>query len=437
MDNTSSKFHRIIKLRQDTPMWHFQSEQNGCCLRASEVKPKLDRFLAEKENKEYTSLEYKMYFIVKGKQSDIKDTYKGPKGRERDRFPLFFGNMKNPDQKHLVYYNNQCSIEMHLISFHADLLEKIEASLPEFFAYHSFGTRQDKGFGFFYPTEKNFKATGASYCFKTTPSKNNDITERFEHLFKFIEMFHKMIRSGVNLPYVYCKSFMYHYAKSLKNNENEAVNWDKPIIRHHFCLKHPTYLQKCGVKEGKFTVQDEMKVLYQDLKKTKDEQYKGVLFMFRDALGLSGIQEWKAYNKTLAIEGQGVLNKQPISIKRFKSPIIYRPVRQKDGCYIVYIYLNPIPETYRNAKFTITDKPRKNNPYPTSKPLGDMKIYDHFDLEEYFDFIIDFCNKKEVTMKGKNIYIQKLFIDNREDKKLNFRKISHKEQESWEQENSI
>ena len=65
MDNTSSKFHRIIKLRQDTPMWHFQSEQNGCCLRASEVKPKLDRFLAEKENKEYTSLEYKMYFIVK------------------------------------------------------------------------------------------------------------------------------------------------------------------------------------------------------------------------------------------------------------------------------------------------------------------------------------------------------------------------------------
>ena len=56
MDNTSSKFHRIIKLRQDTPMWHFQSEQNGCCLRASEVKPKLDRFLAEKENKEYTSL---------------------------------------------------------------------------------------------------------------------------------------------------------------------------------------------------------------------------------------------------------------------------------------------------------------------------------------------------------------------------------------------
>lgn len=421
MDNTSSKFHRIIKLRQDTPMWHFQSEQNGCCLRASEVKPKLDRFMHlrdEDNTKDNEKSKYKIFF-------EVDKSTKKVAINEDDNFPIYFGNIKEAT-KHLVYYDKP--IMMHILSFDTVLLDKIEEALPKFFARHSFGTRQDKGFGCFYPANKSFDATGASYSFNTSvPNGNNNITEQFKHLFKFIEMFHKLIRSGVNLPNVYCKSFMYHYAQSLKNNNDETVNWDKPIIRHHFCLKHPTYLQKCGVKEGKFTVQDEMKVLYQDLKKTKDEQYKGMLFMFRDALGLSGIQEWKAYNKTLAIEGQGVLNKQPISIKRFKSPIIYRPVRQKDGCYIVYIYLSPIPETYRNAKFTITDKPRKNNPYPTSKPLCDMKIYDHFDLEEYFDFIIDFCNKKKVRMKGKNIYIQKLFIDNREDKKLNFRKISHKE----------
>ena len=34
-----------IKLKQQTPMWHFQADTAGCILRATEVKPKLDRFL--------------------------------------------------------------------------------------------------------------------------------------------------------------------------------------------------------------------------------------------------------------------------------------------------------------------------------------------------------------------------------------------------------
>lgn len=434
MDNTSSKFHRIIKLRQDTPMWHFQSEQNGCCLRASEVKPKLDRFLAEKENKEYTSLEYKMYFIVKGKQSDIKETYKDKKGKEINKFPLFFGNMNNPDQKHLVYYNNQCSIEMHLISFHADLLEKIEASLPEFFAYHSFGTRQDKGFGFFYPKDVPFNKSKprASYLFTTTKGDDNSLTGEFEQLFNYVDVFHKMIRSGIDFPIgkksYYCDSFMLHYAQSKKKNNGKSIIWDKPILRHHFCQDHPKY-KKCYESNMRqmSTVKKSIKAMYPQLAAMEKNNYENNRWLFRDALGLASNQEWKNYDNTLTIESKGQYDGRTISIKRFKSPIIYRPVRQKDGCYIVYIYLNSIPETYRNAKFTITDNPGKSNLRKKSKSLDNMKIYEHFDLEEYFDFIIDFCNKKKVIMKGENTYIQKLFIDNREDKKLNFRKISHKE----------
>lgn len=34
----------IIELQQLTPMWHFQPDLSGCCLRATEVKPKLDTF---------------------------------------------------------------------------------------------------------------------------------------------------------------------------------------------------------------------------------------------------------------------------------------------------------------------------------------------------------------------------------------------------------
>ena len=34
-----------IKLKQHTPLIHFQHDQEGATLRASEVKPKLDKFV--------------------------------------------------------------------------------------------------------------------------------------------------------------------------------------------------------------------------------------------------------------------------------------------------------------------------------------------------------------------------------------------------------
>ena len=39
----------VCELKQQTPMIHFQSKEPGACLRATEVKPKLDRFIIENE----------------------------------------------------------------------------------------------------------------------------------------------------------------------------------------------------------------------------------------------------------------------------------------------------------------------------------------------------------------------------------------------------
>lgn len=38
----------VIILNQQSPILHFQHQQQGATLRASEVKPKLDRFIKEK-----------------------------------------------------------------------------------------------------------------------------------------------------------------------------------------------------------------------------------------------------------------------------------------------------------------------------------------------------------------------------------------------------
>ena len=44
----NNPFQIQFTLRQHTPIIHFQHHQDGATLRASEVKPKLDKFLIEK-----------------------------------------------------------------------------------------------------------------------------------------------------------------------------------------------------------------------------------------------------------------------------------------------------------------------------------------------------------------------------------------------------
>ena len=41
----------VFTLKQHTPLIHFQHDQAGATLRATEVKPKLDRFITEKITK--------------------------------------------------------------------------------------------------------------------------------------------------------------------------------------------------------------------------------------------------------------------------------------------------------------------------------------------------------------------------------------------------
>ncbi|MDZ4679328.1 MAG: hypothetical protein SGI94_02725, partial [Saprospiraceae bacterium] len=43
----SNPFQLTIPLKQHTPLIHFQHEQAGATLRATEVKPKLDKYLIE------------------------------------------------------------------------------------------------------------------------------------------------------------------------------------------------------------------------------------------------------------------------------------------------------------------------------------------------------------------------------------------------------
>lgn len=272
----SNKFSRVYHLKQVTPMWHFQSYEKGCCLCASEVKPKLDKFLSKKGlmfngngNVDQKSFDYKLSFVAPD-ENPVLDNFKSP---------LFFGNTRNKNDdsrndKQAVFYKNEIIVK--IFSFNNLVLNEIDKNIREFFLTTSFGTRQDKGFGCFVISDSTSDTRSdstileevASYVFKvqlaeTSVADKNDWEERtFYKLFNYILYFHKMIRSGVNEPkykkegkeYVldeygkkvldekrtfYYKSFMYHYAKSL------GETWDKPVIRHNFELFNDKYKRIC------------------------------------------------------------------------------------------------------------------------------------------------------------------------------------------------
>lgn len=401
---------KIIKLVQHTPMWHFQSQESGCCLRASEVKPKLDRFIAEKSGKPYAALNYKMSFKPLVRKRILKDSFFNHNGNKENLYPLYFGNIKANKKRLILYPNEEASIEMYLFSLNTNLLKEINEYINLFFACNSFGTRQDKGFGFFYPEGVVFDDSEASYFFDVP-----DIEGKYTELFNYIHYFHKMIRSGINEKGAYNKSFMYHYAQEC------GENWDKPVIRYYFQLLNPVYTYICGKGstipyiQDRFTVQEDMEKEYSRL--DKEEKFRNSHWLFREALGLSNTQKWMAYNDTISIESTDK------NIKRFKSPITYRPVPIGDGKYRIYLYLSPIDLNYKNTTFRIKNKPDSVRGYGPPKPaMTNMKIYKDFSLEKYLDFVLDYCHAGKPIGNGNNKYAEHIF--QAQDGIVNFKKIS-------------
>lgn len=433
----------IIKLRQQTPMWHFQADTAGCVLRATEVKPKLDRFLLAKMQQRDAS------WLVKGQEDavDYKLWFVAPDRRPSElngkHFPLFFGNMGDGQQKKLIFYKE--AIEMHLFSLNDALVGFIKEHLFEFFATHSFGTRQDKGFGFFFPVEidgkkGNFNQPfGAHYQFEyqwmdynkkfQDPTKKppyNSWEYSYVETFKSVHYFHKLIRSGINEGKCYYKSLMYFYA------QDKGEQWDKPTIRHHFQLYTKVYRSICGQLNPPYqkTIQRRDRQPEVKIYKRREDMAKEFLavdleskLLFRDALGLASEQQWKAYEDSISIKAQGE------DFVRFKSPIMYRPVILGNKCRVYIHWDESGLSKLKEQRFTISHKggnrPVVERQQNEITSLAGMHVYEDFSLEDYFTFISKHyknVREKGVRLRGgewKNFYIEQIFSPNQE----NFRAV--------------
>lgn len=390
----------VVQLVQDTPMWHFQGAFDDCCLRATEVKPKLDRFLLAKldkgelsvngcaltsrdgvpstwwANEDKTAFNYKMRISAESRsiiESQVPDLDRRTGQQKTDRngkpvfrnlYPIYFARV-GADETGDMELMKMSGIRVELIVSDDRLAECIEPIIPAFFASHSFGARQDKGFGCFRVSGAGStgKLSGASYYFIVPACNNSD--DKFQSLFQHINYFHKIIRSGVNERGCYVKSMMYHYAKS----KNDV--WDKPVIRTKFNYKNNVYKSICRRMDSGRPVRPQLSEEY--------NQYNNLIGkknLYRDALGLATSQDWKAYDNKVEISLHGNKKEEV----RFKSPIDYRPVPRKDGGFNVYIIIHELPDELRQARFDIScDKSRER--------LEEMKISGAISISDYFDFI--------------------------------------------------
>ncbi|MGI6048986.1 MAG: hypothetical protein ACOYEG_13440, partial [Petrimonas sp.] len=286
--------HKLeITLKQHTPIIHFQHDQDGATLRASEVKPKLDRFLIEnaidddfeylkkflvgynannedaileKYNNGFKALNYKVRItssnrnqnvILKYEQRKNKDgikkwySYWEKSGKRLIDFPLILSNMGGKDNKdelfNLSLYDGDIIIRFLIPD--GELYDYFVDWIDLFFASNNFGQRSTKGFGSFSVTKIKYndgKITKVNFPVKDLPKGTpfmkidlTDMTERQKQfcLFQTIDFYWKCLKSGVNFtrngefPDRYIKSFLWIYL------DRNGKTWEKRFIKEQFNLK--------------------------------------------------------------------------------------------------------------------------------------------------------------------------------------------------------
>lgn len=281
MADNSSGSERTYYLKQQSPMLHFQHADPHATLRATELKPKLDRFIEEwmhrdqkvipdewrmKKDLKKTSesdstdeealkknaLNYRIR-IINREGSEVIDDKRDDKKSPYKRIP-YFGNMGDNSQNKLLV-TAKGIIELHIRCYIKELLSIIDKCLPTFFLTVNFGTRQDKGFGSFvvYPEYEcaeneamllSWYHTRKIYCIRY-----KETTPALKMLFD-IDNLYKLLKGGINFNGAYLKSYLRNYFA----DSTRDIDWEKKSLKHHGIAPSCTMTQVmhpllCGPKK--------------------------------------------------------------------------------------------------------------------------------------------------------------------------------------------
>ena len=363
-----------LDLRQYTPIIQFQYNQFGASLRASELKPKIDRFVLDDLKNIDPALygEYEALIQENFSREKAPSRYKVHVRAERSagrpispRAP-YFGD-------HYAVRHN--SVRVEIFSFHKELVRFIRKVLPYVLAYNNFGSCQSKGFGCFLPADMKQDKLEEVLCkryraFWKTGIGNGDP-------FKVINKTYQLLKGGTNRP-IYHKSELFNYMCK------KDIRWEKHKIKtelessHHdiFCIL------KCdtGVRGNRIA---------DCPAPDKKMQHRYI----RAMLGLAGHNEYMVFrDNRLNIEKLQVkIKDKKEKIERFRSPITFKVMGR-------HTYLLPEPEAMgremlgRNFEFVLEAK-KGRGPSPAPIPLFTIKTPDRFDLVDFLKTALPNINR--------------------------------------------
>jgi hypothetical protein len=317
--------HKLeVRLKQHTPLIHFQHDQEGATLRASEVKPKLDRFikgslkklnpgiygkyekliaLIPDENNKGNS-PYKLSIQLENETAIDKyvigsyipnrqfDNYKIQGFKILDKTPYFADNkplkdgLNTADEYKLGLMLKENNFVTLVFRFwDTEWKNLFQEVIPMFFAVTNFGTRQNKGFGCFYPVDSNQKelekglmSFSPQAVYRSSQSFNN-----MKETFKEIDTVYKKLKSGDRRTDGELRKYF--------NDMRPMIEWEKPFIQQ----------EVSKISGQRVSIN----------KKTDNKQF------VRALLGVPEIYEYPKHN-SLKVQVKGE------EIERYASPLLFK-----------------------------------------------------------------------------------------------------------------
>lgn len=345
----------IFTLKQITPIIHFKGKKDT--LRGTDLKPRFDKFLnlvidekekkdlllkKSKDNNEQTdAFDYKIR-IIKGESDNTEQYFK--KGKI---IGAYFGDLgkssKDSDKPayELSLYKN---IDVEFIVNNDRLKAEIKKWFPKFMIFNTFGTRKNKGYGYFLPEKCNnkflnitnlesiIKELSDKYCYKSKSYLGVYKIDKkcsAEKMLKFIDEFHKKLKSG------------YNKEPSIMFSKNNKIINEKDFMKTILKINKKYIYKKLKGKNNNLE-----KILNKEFKTVKKEDNK---FFLRTLLGFPPFYDFNLDSKNKRIDkNDKQLDKFELKscnkngeiddlFERFESPISYIPI-PNEGVIILVNY---------------------------------------------------------------------------------------------------
>lgn len=385
-------WQKEYKLVQHTPLIHFQHSEPHACLRATEVKPKLDRFLIEQLEKDdrFGDGRWKKWFVGDGSQQSFdymmritpnseqvertqsiengieraiaRAEHRPPNASLHEIHKNYFGNMASGNNiqdtvqaiqetfKESLFYKDGLTLTIRC--FIPELLTFIDEHIRGFFMMHNFGTRQRKGFGSFTVdintqpnAPKGFDLVGkycpnAYYC-KLDGNVNADA------LLDAVWVISAFLRSGFNRGEGnYVRGFVFRY---FQREKNPLAN-DKAFVK-----------------------QQVLHNVYNEATRGEHLHPYGNNVRYRYVRGLLGTNENSRFCRAPRGETRedrtvhNIYIHSAEGVERFPSPLLFKPIGK-----FVFILPQKMPDEIFGSEFYILKKNQEEE--YDSKATSEQKL---------------------------------------------------------------